>query len=48
MNKESFDKENVFGKGVPNDAFARYFSADSFLNPLKCENDADLYCQCNI
>ena len=29
-----FDKENIFGKGVPNDAFAQYFIGDSFLNPL--------------
>lgn len=34
MNKEQFDKENVFGKGSPNDGFAAYFSGKSFLNPL--------------
>ncbi|WP_458405199.1 cupin domain-containing protein [Methanobrevibacter sp.] len=31
---ENFDKENVFGKGFPNDAFAQYFKGQSFLNPL--------------
>ena len=34
MNKEDFDKSNVFGLGQPNDAFARYFIGQSFLNPL--------------
>ena len=33
-NKGSFDKANMFGQGVPNDAFAQYFIGDSFLNPL--------------
>lgn len=34
VDKELFDKENVFGKGQPNDAFAQYFDGQSFLNPL--------------
>ncbi|MGT2874029.1 cupin domain-containing protein [Streptococcus gallolyticus subsp. gallolyticus] len=34
MDKLNFDKENVFGKGQPNDAYARYFDGQSFLNPL--------------
>ncbi len=29
-----FEKENVFGIGVPNDAFAEYFIGQSYLNPL--------------
>lgn len=29
-----FDKVNSFGKGSPNDAYARYFVGNSFLNPL--------------
>lgn len=29
-----FDSENIFGKGVSNDAFAQYFIGESFLNPL--------------
>ena len=33
-NKEEFDKENVFGLGIPNDAFAQYFIGQSYLNPL--------------
>ena len=32
--KEKFDKLNVFGEGAPNDAYSRYFSGGSFLNPL--------------
>ncbi len=29
-----FDRENVFGKGMPNDMFAQYFTGNSFLNPM--------------
>ncbi|HIU09982.1 MAG TPA: cupin domain-containing protein [Candidatus Avidehalobacter gallistercoris] len=31
---EDFAKENVFGKGRFNEAFAQYFIGKSFLNPL--------------
>lgn len=31
---ENFEKENIFGIGNPNDAFAQYFIGNSFLNPL--------------
>ena len=34
VDKELFYKENVFGQGQPNDAFAQYFDGQSFLNPL--------------
>ncbi len=34
MNKEEFDKINIFGLGNPNDAFAQYFIGNSYLNPL--------------
>lgn len=34
MNKEEFDKENIFGKGNLNEAFAKYFIGNSYLNPL--------------
>lgn len=33
-NKEQFEKENIFGMGMPNDAYAKYFIGDSFLNTL--------------
>lgn len=29
-----FDEKNVFGKGIPNEAFAEFFIGQSFLNPL--------------
>lgn len=34
LDKEEFDKSNKFGTGNPNDAFAKYFVGNSFLNPL--------------
>ena len=34
MEKEEFDKLNLFGIGNPNDNFARYFIGNSYLNPL--------------
>ena len=33
-NKEAFEQQNVFGIGMPNDAYAQYFVGQSFLNPL--------------
>ena len=39
MNKEEFDKLNVFGLGNPNDAYAAYFTGNSYLKQLaKTEN----------
>ena len=32
--KEEFTKVNVFGLGEPNDAYAKYFIGNSYLNPL--------------
>ena len=43
MNKEQFDKENVFGIGSPNDAFAKYFIGNSYLNPLTNPNECPLF-----
>ena len=34
MDKEIFDKDNIFGQGEPNTAFAQYFVGNSYLNPL--------------
>ena len=34
LNKEDFEKANIFGMGSPNDAFAQYFIGNSYLNPL--------------
>ncbi len=39
MKKQEFDKLNVFGLGNPNNAYAKYFSGNSYLNQLaKTEN----------
>ena len=32
--KEEFDRQNVFGQGKENTAFAQYFIGKSYLNPL--------------
>ena len=34
MEEKEFEKVNMFGKGNPNDAFAKYFVGNSYLNPL--------------
>ncbi|HBJ19262.1 MAG TPA: cupin domain-containing protein [Clostridiales bacterium] len=34
MSEKEFEKENVFGKGEENTAYARYFTGASFLHPL--------------
>lgn len=33
-NKEQFEKENIFGMGMPNEAYAKYFIGNSYLNML--------------
>lgn len=33
-NKEEFNKQNVFGMGQENTAFAQFFIGNSYLNPL--------------
>ena len=34
LDKKQFEEINVFGMGKPNEAFAKYFIGESFLNPL--------------
>ena len=34
MNKEEFNKENIFGLGSPNIDYAKYFIGNSYLNQL--------------
>lgn len=41
--KEAFEKVNMFGMGIPNEMFAKYFVGDSFLNPLVKPGDAPLF-----
>lgn len=38
-NRDTFEAVNMFGAGVANTAFARYFIGDSFLNPLTDPKD---------
>lgn len=43
MNKEQFDKDNIFGLGSPNDGFVEYFSGASFLNPLTNPSECSVF-----
>ena len=47
MTKEEFDKTNVFGQGNPNDAYAKYFIGNSYLNILAKVDDSNLSL-CNV
>ena len=42
MEEKEFEKVNMFGKGMPNDAFAKYFVGNSYLNPL-VDNTSPLF-----
>lgn len=42
MNKEEFDKVNVFGQGEPNVSFAKYFIGASYLNPLTKKEESPI------
>lgn len=43
LDKEEFDKANKFGTGNPNDAFAKFFVGNSFLNPLTNPKDTAVF-----
>lgn len=43
LDKEEFDKDNKFGTGNPNDAFAKYFVGNSFLNSLTNPKDTAVF-----
>lgn len=43
LDKKEFDKANKFGTGNPNDAFAKYFDGNSFLNPLTNPKDTAVF-----
>ena len=43
MNEELFDKENIFGKGQFNTAFAQYFVGKSYLNPLTVPGESSVF-----
>ena len=39
LNQQEFEQQNVFGLGAANDAYARYFIGQSYLNPLTKAED---------
>ena len=39
----AFEKENVFGIGSPNDAYAQYFTGKSYLNPLMKPGESTIF-----
>ncbi|QEL57844.1 cupin domain-containing protein [Chromobacterium paludis] len=41
--KAAFDRANMFGTGVPNQAYAQYFIGNSFLNFLLKPGEAPLF-----
>jgi quercetin dioxygenase-like cupin family protein len=43
LNKQEFDKVNVFGQGQPNVNYAQYFIGESFLNPLTKVGECPLF-----
>ena len=43
MDREDFDKRNVFGLGAENSAYAQYFIGKSYLNPLTTAGKAPFF-----
>lgn len=43
ISEEMFEKENVFGRGGANTAFAQYFVGDSYLNPLTVPGECPVF-----
>ena len=43
MDKDEFEKVNMFGTGMPNEMFAKYFVGDSFLNLLVKPGETPLF-----
>lgn len=43
MNKEEFDKQNIFGLGTENSAYAQYFIGNSYLNPLNKPGESAVF-----
>lgn len=41
--KSEFDKQNVFGQGSANTAYAQYFIGNSYLNPLTSSEDTAVF-----
>ena len=43
MGKEKFDRDNIFGLGLPNVDYAKYFIGNSYLNPLVDPKSSPLF-----
>lgn len=43
MNKEQFDKNNIFGIGNENEAYKEYFTGMSYLNPLNNPKECNVF-----
>lgn len=43
MNKEEFEKQNIFGIGNPNNAYSKYFIGNSYINPLTDLNKSSVF-----
>lgn len=43
MNREEFDKQNIFGLGQENSNFAQYFIGNSYLNPLNKPGESAVF-----
>ena len=41
--REAFEKQNVFGLGQENSAFAQYFVGNSYLNPLTVPGETAVF-----
>ena len=42
-NKKEFEEANMFGTGVPNEMFSKYFIGNSFLNPLTKPGESPVF-----
>ena len=42
-NKNEFEKENKFGTGIPNEMFSKYFTGNSFFNPLTIPGECPVF-----
>ena len=43
QDKEAFEKQDAFGIGAPNDAYAQYFTGHSFLKPLTVPGESPVF-----
>lgn len=43
LKREDFEKQDSFGIGAPNNAYAKYFTGNSFLKPLTEHGDCPVF-----